>query len=257
MNRKIDSTRDIKNFCQYSGTVSLFIRYLTRISIYFTKLFLVLGMSANQVTVTGLFVSLLAFILLCFGPPIWIIGILLMVFWHMMDCCDGAVSRYRGTSSLRGKWLDDRVGEVVPVIKWFGVTIAIYVMFPSLLVVLFGSLAIVFPRLRHMLKNHYKLLTKKSQLDKKTEEKLIASDKNKTISLISFVASKIGLRTEHILLVTMLLDLVIPPIPLDIVNLFILGNISFTFVFMIVFGIAESISYTMLVYYGFQKLKDK
>ena len=264
MGRKIESIKNLRKICQPPEKLKgLSIMYLRRISIYFTKLFLILGMSANQVTVIGLFVYLLAFVLFCFGPPIWIIGTLLMIFWYIMDFSDGEVARYEGTSSLKGKWLDDRIGEVAPVMKWFGITIGIYTMFPSLPVLLFGSLAIVFPRLRHMLKKHYKLLTEKSQSDRKMREEYIINnshDKNKKVSLISFVVNKIGLRTEYILLVTMLLDLVVPPASLGVVNSFMLENlivpsfISFTFAFMIVFGIAETISYMILVYRNFQKL---
>jgi len=266
--QKEKSIKNLRKICQPPEKLKgLSIRYLRYISIYFTKIFLLLGISANQVTIIGFFILLLAFFLFSFGPPIWIIGTLLMILWYIMDFSDGEVSRYNGTSSLKGAWLDDRIGEVAPVMKWFGITIGIYMMFPSLTVILFGSLAIVFPRLRHALKTHYKLLTKNYRSDIKIKGenniKIVKIDeKNKKNNLIDFIVNKIGLRTEYILLVTMLLDLMFPPLFIGItksfmfVNIIIPSYISFTFAFMIVFGIAETISYFILISINFKKLNS-
>lgn len=265
MSRKIESVKELREVCQPpKKTKGLTTKCLRGVSIYFTKLFLILGISANQVTTIGLPVYLLAFVLFCFGPPIWIIGTLLMIFWLILDFSDGEVARYNGTSSLKGRWLDDRIGEAAPVLKWFGITIGLYTIFPGLPIIIFGSLAIVFPRLRHMIKYHYRLLIETNRSNKKISKNVVINDasnkKNKKFEFIDLVVNKIGLRTEYILLVTMSLDFVIPSMSLNMCpsmlrNLIVPSSISLTYAFMIVFGVAETMSYAILVYLNFKKLR--
>src|SRR5699024_5239512 len=85
--------------------------YLRHISIYFTMLLVRTKISANGVT--GLMILAgwcIAGSLLI--PGIW--GAILAVFFSQVqmyiDCCDGAVARWRGTSGAKGGFLD-KVGH--------------------------------------------------------------------------------------------------------------------------------------------------
>lgn len=85
--------------------------YLRHISIYFTMLLVRTRISANGVT--GLMIlagwAIAASLLI---PGIW--GAVLAVFFSQLqmyiDCCDGEVARWRGTSSPKGVFLD-KVGH--------------------------------------------------------------------------------------------------------------------------------------------------
>lgn len=85
--------------------------YLRHLSIYFTMLLVRTRISANGVT--GLMIVAGWCIALCLLlPGVW--GALLAVFFSQVqmyiDCCDGEVARWRGTSGAKGVFLD-KVGH--------------------------------------------------------------------------------------------------------------------------------------------------
>ncbi|MBU1706410.1 CDP-alcohol phosphatidyltransferase family protein, partial [bacterium] len=85
-----------------------------RISIYFTWLLLHTPLSANQVTVLQIIVGVIGSLLLI--PPNYgwnLLGILLLQFGYVLDCCDGEVARYRKQSSVGGVFLDLIGHEIV------------------------------------------------------------------------------------------------------------------------------------------------
>lgn len=87
---------------------NLWARYVTRhYSIYLTKIFVALGISANGVTFLMLLTGLSAFSL-CIPHILWI-NIIGLLFWYLfeaLDCCDGEVARWTKTSSVKGVYLD-------------------------------------------------------------------------------------------------------------------------------------------------------
>ncbi len=87
--------------------------YLRDISPYLTRVLLRLGFSANGVTWLMIGVAALAAVLT--GWPGWVTAVLVVVLAQLqmlVDCCDGEVARWRGTSSPKGVYLD-RVGHYV------------------------------------------------------------------------------------------------------------------------------------------------
>ncbi len=78
------------------------------ISIYITKRLLRSPVTANQVTAVNMLVGLLGAALLGFGP-VWFafLGAVILRFgWAVLDCVDGEIARYRGTTGVRGQYLD-------------------------------------------------------------------------------------------------------------------------------------------------------
>ena len=85
-----------------------------RISIYLTWLLLHTPLSANQVTVLQIIVGVIGSLLLI--PPHYgwnLLGIFLLQFGYVLDCCDGEVARYRNQSSVGGVFLDLIGHEIV------------------------------------------------------------------------------------------------------------------------------------------------
>lgn len=82
----------------------IFSRY---ISIYLTWIFVKLGFSAN--TVSGIMILTgLTGIALLLPHILWltILGFILVVFFEVLDCCDGEVARWKKESSIKGFYLD-------------------------------------------------------------------------------------------------------------------------------------------------------
>jgi phosphatidylglycerophosphate synthase len=103
--------------------------YLRSISPYLTWLLLRTRISANQVT--GLMILVgwcTAFSLLIPGIPGALLALVLGQLQMLVDCCDGEVARWRGTSSPAGVFLD-KVGHysteaLIPIV--FGIRAAAY-----------------------------------------------------------------------------------------------------------------------------------
>ena len=83
-------------------------KYLERpISIRFTRLYLILGLSANQATLTSLLLGVTAGVFFTKPQPLyWFIGLLILFLATIFDCVDGEIARYRKQSSLEGKYFD-------------------------------------------------------------------------------------------------------------------------------------------------------
>lgn len=78
-----------------------------RVSIYVTWLLAHLPVTANQVTVASTVLMVAGAVCLAFRPA-WAapLGVALMMAGYVLDCCDGEIARFRGSTSLRGMYLD-------------------------------------------------------------------------------------------------------------------------------------------------------
>ncbi len=77
------------------------------ISIRFTRLCLILGLSANQATLTSLLLGIAAGIFFIRPQPLyWLIGLLILYLATIFDCVDGEIARYRKQSSSEGRYFD-------------------------------------------------------------------------------------------------------------------------------------------------------
>ena len=75
-----------------------------RFSIYFTKLFVTFGVSANQVTLINLLTVLSALALIALKH--FIFGFLLLQLYFVIDCSDGEVARYFKQAGPKGLFID-------------------------------------------------------------------------------------------------------------------------------------------------------
>jgi phosphatidylglycerophosphate synthase len=87
--------------------------YLRDISPYLTRILLRLGLSANGVTWLMILAAALAAVVTSWPSIIAAVAVVVLVQLQMLlDCCDGEVARWRGTSSAKGVYLD-RLGHYV------------------------------------------------------------------------------------------------------------------------------------------------
>ncbi|MDD5557255.1 MAG: CDP-alcohol phosphatidyltransferase family protein [bacterium] len=89
-------------------------------SIHLTRVLVRTRVTANGVTILMFLTGMAG--ALCFLPGRWapaLCGALLLQMSMILDCCDGEVARYRGTSSLTGNYLDALSHYVVPAATLF------------------------------------------------------------------------------------------------------------------------------------------
>lgn len=98
-----------------------------RVSIYFTKIFIMLKASANQVTLIHLFTGFLAALFFIFGNYWYsIIGVLLMHLSLIFDHVDGEIARYWKKASQKGKYLDFVSYDLITSITFFTISLGAY-----------------------------------------------------------------------------------------------------------------------------------
>jgi phosphatidylglycerophosphate synthase len=84
---------------------TLFVR---RLSVFFTAALAPAGVTANQVSLFGIFVALVSCLLIAFGTPRLIIaGIVLVHLYAILDSVDGEIARLTRTFTLKGLFLED------------------------------------------------------------------------------------------------------------------------------------------------------
>jgi len=148
----METISELRGICQKRKTqyytspwVSVYVH--RAISIYFTRLFLVLGVSANQATLTGFIFGIAGSTLLIFSQPVyWIIATFLLYLYVVIDHSDGEVARYRKSPSPFGRYFDDVGGMIVKLYYIACLSIGVYnavsfdkVLMIGLIVVIFSS----------------------------------------------------------------------------------------------------------------------
>jgi phosphatidylglycerophosphate synthase len=106
---------------------SWFGHHVTRkLSPYVTRLFLRLGMSANQASALRLAVALaVAPLFLRPEPWWWIVACLAAYAGIVLDCVDGELARLRGTASPEGTYVDEVTGMASGSALLSGITIGL------------------------------------------------------------------------------------------------------------------------------------
>jgi len=146
----VERISELREICQ--GTretvyfkMPWFPKHVTRrISIYFTKLCLKIGISANQASIISLIFLIAGGVFLIFSDPrFWFIGIFLCFVYRTFDCVDGEIARYNKSSSLGGKHLDSGIGSFATPYILACMTLGTYNSLHSSTVFIFGLLAVI------------------------------------------------------------------------------------------------------------------
>ena len=98
-----------------------------QISYWFTIPLLNIGTTAFQASVIGMFIAILACIFIAMPNSIFrIIGVILVPIWHIFDCVDGNIARYKKTASEFGEAVDAICGYYLPIWLTFSLGVASY-----------------------------------------------------------------------------------------------------------------------------------
>ncbi len=122
-------TAEKKLFNSLKGEFEGFVdRYFNRkVSRWFTRLFLAMGLSPNSITILAGLIGLVA--AAGFGIGTYSAGIMAALLFQLaavIDCCDGEVARLTFTESPFGAWLDMVLDNVVHMAIFAGIAVGLY-----------------------------------------------------------------------------------------------------------------------------------
>lgn len=122
-------TAEKKLFNSLKGEFEGFVdRYFNRkVSRWFTRLFLAMGLSPNSITILAGLIGLVA--AAGFGMGTYSVGIVAALLFQLaavIDCCDGEIARLTFTESPFGAWLDIAVDNIVHVAIFAGIAVGLY-----------------------------------------------------------------------------------------------------------------------------------
>ena len=144
--RVTESIAELKQICQESREDKFF--HLTlgdklvgEVSIYLTKLFLEIGISANQATFIGLIVGVTGAAFFVFpSPKYWFIGIALTGLFIILRRVDGGIARYNKTASPKGAFWNSMAEAIVSLCTLTCISFGLYYSVHSIYPFVFGFL---------------------------------------------------------------------------------------------------------------------
>lgn len=165
----------------------------SRFSIYFSWVFINLGISANGVTGIFFIVGLLGAVLFLSNEFLYML--LAYGLWRLhiiFDICDGEVARFTQKFSINGAYWDYMIHAILYPLTFVSMSIAMYFKFNDvyfLFIGLFGS--IVVSQMLSVKNNYYRaMLFNNLSLDKKKGENMISNKKfviyNSVMLILSF-----------------------------------------------------------------------
>ena len=239
---KIPPLKELRKICQTPESAlhdSWYGRnFARRISIYFTKFFLHLHLSGNQVTALWCILEITAGILFCFGNY-WfsVIGALLIQLAYILDGTDGEVSRYRKTSSLKGEYFDRLCHNISYPCIFIGISFGVYTNFHTIWAFVFGFSASMFFLLMWLVELERDKIVSKSKKDVEMENTAATFTKQTTggNSLLKVIGNKI-----------------IDPTSIDVILWIVLTGaiLNFMYLILILYGVLLPCRWLLQVYYN-------
>ena len=148
--RVTESIKELRQICQRSRGESGYRmpwpeRNLQRpISIYLTKLFLQIGISANQTSLIGFIITIVGGVFLTFPSPMyWFIGIALLLFCEIIGMVDGEIARYNKSASPKGAFWNSIPEQFVALYTPICISFGLYNLFQSIYPLIFGFVAVI------------------------------------------------------------------------------------------------------------------
>ena len=125
-----ENIRELRKICQFPRREidTWHGRHVCRpFSIYVTRVAILLGISANTVTLIFFIIGLLACFFFTRGTGLgFLAGALTLQFWYLVDMVDGEVARYRKEISATGSYFDKMGHYAVNASIFFGLGFGIY-----------------------------------------------------------------------------------------------------------------------------------
>ncbi|MCH7619694.1 MAG: CDP-alcohol phosphatidyltransferase family protein [Candidatus Marinimicrobia bacterium] len=139
----IEPLSELKKICWKETETVWYAKYFIRhLSIRVTRMILPLGISANQATLIGIIIGILACILIGTGSIVYsILGVGLLQLSYIFDCVDGEIARYKKQSSVNGIFIDFIGHEVLIPFSFLALTFFLYNNVHQTSILLLGVLA--------------------------------------------------------------------------------------------------------------------
>jgi phosphatidylglycerophosphate synthase len=136
----VESIEELKKICRKEkNSITLKGRMTRKVSIYITKVLLVLGFSADQTTLLRIIVGLFAGLAYTNGTSEYLlIGAFLLSFSGILDFCDGEVARYRGKTKFPGIYVDSLGHWILAPFIYTCISFGMYNMFRQEIILIFG-----------------------------------------------------------------------------------------------------------------------
>lgn len=169
-NKPIPNIKELRKVCQpyYKFEESIFLAYLIRsFSIYFTRIFILLKISANQTSVLSLLFGLVGSVLVMMMSPWYIFfGSVCLIIHTVLDFVDGEVARYTNNGTLTGKYMDDVNHSINVPMLMFLLSFGLYELTDNIWIFFLGSLASVCEAVGHNVEWGYRNRLLYSELKK-------------------------------------------------------------------------------------------
>ena len=108
----MESIKQLRKICQDKGYQEhITLRFYRVFSIYITKIFLILGLKPNFITLFGFLLGIMGGYMYIKGY--FLLGSIFFVIFYIFDNVDGEIARYRKSSSKFGAWLDTVAGHLL------------------------------------------------------------------------------------------------------------------------------------------------
>jgi len=254
MSKGSESIEELRKICQESrykneGGMPWFERnFYRRFSIYFTKIFLKIGISANQATLISFFIGIIAGTFFVLGDPeYWIAGALLLYPCTVFDRVDGEIARYNNSASAAGEYWDGVCDISLNSYRMACMTFGIYSLFHELPVLIFGFIAVASPLFSHI----SKLLAYKLELSPEALVNGNDTETKKSIKQTLFRFGSLIFNPHESIVITILavamIDLYLPAVTIVIP---LIGSfmINARYVYIILYGVAVLIVTIFRVY---------
>jgi phosphatidylglycerophosphate synthase len=146
----MESIAELKTICQKKKTQyhtsPWASRHLHRaVSIYLTKILLMLGVSANQATLLSILFGITgSSLLISTRPVLWIIAAFILYIHVLLDHSDGEIARYRKSSSPSGRYYDEIGGMIIRPYFYSCISIGTYRFFHYDKVLIIALIVVIF-----------------------------------------------------------------------------------------------------------------
>jgi len=136
----MESIKNLRKICQPQGEHPVY-KACRVVSIYFTKVFLLVGLTPNIITALGLVLGIIGGVFFIKQYFLW--GIISFILFRILDNVDGEVARYRKMSSSFGAWLDTLSGHLLYPYFFFSLGLGLYLESGLFWHLFWGSLAAI------------------------------------------------------------------------------------------------------------------
>jgi len=256
-----ESIKELRKICQESRDREFYVLrwfdgiLFRKVSIYLTKLCLIMGISANQATFICFFIGITAGVFFVFADiRYWILGALLLYLSCVFDRVDGEIARYNKSAFTVGKYLDEMAGIFICSYIWACISFGTYSAIQDIRVLIFGFVAVMF----FLLTNHNLVWSAYSAPKGKG---LLAKSINNTgrtkKSIILWGYSLFDTRTFPIVILAVtLIDCFTSPATISYIPLIGSLTVNARFSYLIIYAVAMLTGFILTTFYVVSQSKQ-